>query len=227
MFIALGCIVITIIVYYLSKKVYRKLKFALLSPLLVAPCILSSMLVGFHISYSDYDSGGRWLSNLLQPAVVGFAVPLYKYRAVLKKYLRIIIISMTTGVMVALISSGIFSHIVHLQNNYLLSLLPRSITTPIAMAVSFNIGGMPTMTAIFVIVTGISGLIIGPAIIRYLHIKEKLARGLLLGMGAHGAGTSKALEFGSEEGAAASLAMVLAAIFTLVFAPILTPIILL
>ncbi|TGA96375.1 LrgB family protein [Sporolactobacillus shoreae] len=226
MLIALGCIVLTATVYYLSKKIYRRFRFAFLTPLLVAPCILSSLLVGFHINYSDYDSGGRWLSNMLQPAVVGFAVPLYKFRKVMKKYLKVIAISMTTGVTVALISSGVFSHLVHLNDSYLLSLLPRSITTPIAMAVSVDIGGMPTMTAIFVIVTGISGLIIGPMVIRYLHIKEKLAKGLLLGMGAHGAGTSKALEFGSEEGAAASLAMVLAAIFTLVFAPLLTPLIL-
>ncbi|MCL1632588.1 LrgB family protein [Sporolactobacillus sp. CPB3-1] len=225
--IAFICILFTVLVYYLSKKIYSRIKYAFLSPLLVAPCVLSSMLVGFHIDYSDYDSGGRWLSNLLQPAVVGFAVPLYKFRKVMKKYAKIITISMTTGVSVALISSGIFSHIVKLNDHYLLSLLPRSITTPIAMAVSVDIGGMPTMTAIFVIVTGITGLILGPMIIRYLHIKEKLAKGLLLGMGAHGAGTSKALEFGSEEGAAASLAMVLAAIFTLVFAPILTPLILL
>lgn len=226
MLIALGCIVLTAAVYYLSKKIYRRFRFAFLTPLLIAPCILSSLLIGFHINYSDYDSGGRWLSNMLQPAVVGFAVPLYKFRKVMKKYLKVIAISMTTGVTVALISSGVFSHLVHLNDSYLLSLLPRSITTPIAMAVSVDIGGMPTMTAIFVIVTGISGLIIGPMVIRYLHIKEKLAKGLLLGMGAHGAGTSKALEFGSEEGAAASLAMVLAAIFTLVFAPLLTPLIL-
>ncbi|SFG89297.1 LrgB family protein [Sporolactobacillus nakayamae] len=225
--IAFICILLTIIVYYLSKLLYKKVRFALLSPLLVAPCILSTMLVGFQIDYSDYDGGGRWLSNLLQPAVVGFAVPLYKFRKVMKKYAKIIAISMTAGVTIAIISSGLFSHIVHLQDSYLLSLLPRSITTPIAMAVSVDIGGMPTMTAIFVIVTGITGLILGPMVIRYLHIKEKLAKGLLLGMGAHGAGTSKALEFGSEEGAAASLAMVLAAIFTLVFAPLLTPLILL
>ncbi|MFX3616334.1 MAG: LrgB family protein [Sporolactobacillus sp.] len=226
MVMAFCSILLTGVVYFFSKRLYRKFKFALLSPLLIAPCIISSLLVGFHIDYSDYDRGGHYLSNLLQPAVVGFAVPLYKYQSVLKKYLKVIAISMTTGVTIALISSGIFSHLVHLQNSYLLSLLPRSITTPIAMAVSFDIGGMPTMTAIFVIVTGLSGLILGPIIIKYLHIKEKLARGLLLGMGAHGAGTSKALEFGSEEGAAASLAMVLAAIFTLIFAPLLTPLIL-
>jgi predicted murein hydrolase (TIGR00659 family) len=225
--IAFICILLTVLVYYLSKLLYKKVRFAFLSPLLIAPCILSSMLVGFHIDYSDYDSGGRWLSNLLQPAVVGFAIPLYKFRKVMKKYAKIIAISMTAGVTIAIVSSGLFSHVVRLNDHYLLSLLPRSITTPIAMAVSVDIGGMPTMTAIFVIVTGISGLILGPMVIRYLHIQEKLAKGLLLGMGAHGAGTSKALEFGSEEGAAASLAMVLAAIFTLVFAPILTPLILL
>ncbi|EST11080.1 LrgB family protein [Sporolactobacillus laevolacticus] len=225
--IAFICILLTVLVYYLSKQLYKKVRFAFLSPLLIAPCILSSMLVGFHIDYSDYDSGGRWLSNLLQPAVVGFAIPLYKFRKVMKKYAKIIAISMTAGVTIAIVSSGLFSHVVRLNDHYLLSLLPRSITTPIAMAVSVDIGGMPTMTAIFVIVTGISGLILGPMVIRYLHIQEKLAKGLLLGMGAHGAGTSKALEFGSEEGAAASLAMVLAAIFTLVFAPILTPLILL
>lgn len=225
--IAFICILLTVLVYYLSKQLYKKVRFAFLSPLLIAPCILSSMLVGFHIDYSDYDSGGRWLSNLLQPAVVGFAIPLYKFRKVMKKYAKIIAISMTAGVTIAIVSSGLFSHVVRLNDHYLLSLLPRSITTPIAMAVSVDIGGMPTMTAIFVIVTGISGMILGPMVIRYLHIQEKLAKGLLLGMGAHGAGTSKALEFGSEEGAAASLAMVLAAIFTLVFAPILTPLILL
>ncbi|CAM3239273.1 LrgB family protein [Sporolactobacillus spathodeae] len=227
MFAIISSIFLTIVVYILSKKMYKKTKIALLSPLLIAPCIISSLLVGLHIDYNDYDRGGRYLSNLLQPAVVGFAVPLYKYRNVLKKYLKVIAVSMTTGVVVALVSCGIFSHIVRLQNTYLLSLLPRSITTPIAMAVSFDIGGMPTMTAIFVIVTGLSGLILGPLVIKYLRIKEKLARGLLLGMGAHGAGTSKALEFGTEEGAAASLAMVLAAIFTLIFAPILTPLVLL
>ncbi|MCQ2011465.1 MAG: LrgB family protein [Sporolactobacillus sp.] len=225
--IAFICILLTVLVYLLSKQLYKKIRFALLSPLLIAPCILSSMLVGFHIDYSDYDSGGRWLSNMLQPAVVGFAIPLYKFRKVMKKYAKIIAISMSSGVTIAILSSGVFSHLVKLNDNYLLSLLPRSITTPIAMAVSVDIGGMPTMTAIFVIVTGITGLILGPMIIRSLHIREKLAKGLLLGMGAHGAGTSKALEFGSEEGAAASLAMVLAAIFTLVFAPILTPLILL
>ncbi|MFT8364159.1 MAG: LrgB family protein [Sporolactobacillus sp.] len=227
MIATVSSIVLTIIIYMLSKVLYKHFRIAFLSPLLIAPCIISALLVGAHIDYSDYDRGGRYLSNLLQPAVVGFAVPLYKYRTVLKKYLKVIAVSMTTGVIAALISCGLFSHIVHLQNAYLLSLLPRSITTPIAMAVSFDIGGMPTMTAIFVIVTGLSGLILGPLVIKYLRIKEKLARGLLLGMGAHGAGTSKALEFGTEEGAAASLAMVLAAIFTLIAAPILTPLVLL
>lgn len=227
MFAAIGCVIMTVVVYCFAKWLYKKVKFVLLSPLIVTPAILTILLLLFHISYTDYDSGGRWLTNLLQPAVVGFAVPLYKYRAVLKKYRKVIAISMTTGVLVAFVSTGVYSHLVHLQNHYLLTLLPRSITTPIAMTVSSDIGGMPTMTAIFVIITGISGIIVGPLLIRYLRIQEKLAKGLLMGMGAHGTGTSKALEFGQEEAAAASLAMVIAAIFTLAVAPILSPIMLL
>ncbi|MTT32722.1 CidB/LrgB family autolysis modulator [Terrilactibacillus sp. BCM23-1] len=227
MLVSFLCIIMTIVSYIIAKFIYKKSKLFILSPLIVAPVLLSSCIILLGVDYTDYDKGGRWLTNMLQPAVVGFAVPLYKYRAVLKKHMRVILVSMTSGAIVALASSGIYAHLVHLKNDYLLSLLPRSVTTPIAMVISADIGGVPTMTAIFVIVTGICGLILGPIIIRFFHIREKLAKGLLLGMGAHGAGTSKALEFGTEEGAAASLAMVVAALLTLIFAPIITPFILL
>ncbi|MBM7645714.1 putative murein hydrolase (TIGR00659 family) [Scopulibacillus daqui] len=211
----------TVAIYYLSKKIYQKKTWVILSPLLIAPVILVALLSITHTTYKSYSSGGQWLTEILQPATVAFAVPLYKYRHILKKQMAVIALSMTAGVTIAFISSDFIARLTHVSPNVILSMLPRSVTTPIAMAVSINIGGIPAMTAAFVIMTGITGIIIGPLLIKWLPINDKLSKGLLLGMGAHGAGTSKALEIGKEEGAAASLAMVIAAVFTLALAPVL------
>ncbi|MFC7392366.1 LrgB family protein [Scopulibacillus cellulosilyticus] len=221
MIIGLLSIIATVLIYYISKKIYQKKNWVILSPLLIAPIVLVVLLSVTHTSFGAYNSGGKWLSQILQPATVAFAVPLYKYRHILKKHMPVIALSMISGVFIALISSDLIARLTHIRPDFILSILPRSITTPIAMAVSNSIGGIPTMTAVFVIITGITGVIIGPLLIKWLPIKDKLSKGLLLGMGAHGAGTSKALEFGTEEGAAASLAMVIAAVFTLVLAPVL------
>ncbi|WP_027417654.1 CidB/LrgB family autolysis modulator [Aneurinibacillus terranovensis] len=217
------CLVLTVLAYWAAKKLYRFKNIVVLSPLLVTPLLLILFLSVSHISYGTYNSGAKWLTAMLQPATVAFAIPLYKYFQLLKRHAVEILISVVFGSCIAILSSVVLAGFVHLNPQMVDSILPRSITTPIAMNVSQTLGGIPTMTAVFVILTGICGMVIGPFVIRFLQIRNSIARGVLLGMGAHGAGTSKALELGSIEGAIASLAMIIASIVTLFIAPLAAP----
>ncbi|WP_040952619.1 LrgB family protein, partial [Gorillibacterium massiliense] len=103
------------------------------------------------------------------------------------------------------------------------SLAPRSVTTPIAMEISNMMGANATLTAVFVIITGLFGFLVGPAVIRLLRVKSTVAQGMLMGMSSHGVGTSKAFELSEEVGTASSVAMVLAAVITFMLAPWLVP----
>lgn len=215
----------TILFYVGAKLLYRHTKYIFLSPLVICPVLLISLLLSFHVSYDTYNNGTQWITDMLQPATVAFAVPLYKYHKLLKKHMIAIIIGVSGGSIIAIISSIFYGKWLHVAPQMIESLAPRSVTTPIAMNVSQNIGGLPIMTAVFVILTGITGMIIGPLVLRWLPIKQKISQGMLLGMGAHGAGASKAYEIGPTEGAIASLTMIVAGLVTIVLAPLLVPIV--
>jgi predicted murein hydrolase (TIGR00659 family) len=212
--------ILTLAVYVGSKRIYGRRRWIILSPLLVSPVALVALLSVTATPYGDYMAGTHWLSYLLGPATVAFAVPMHRHFDLLKKHAAEILGSVAAGALVALVTSVPLAEWVHLGGQTVLSLAPRSVTTPIAMDISRAIGGVPTMTAVFVIITGLFGLAAGPVVIRLLHIRTPIARGALLGMGAHGCGTSKALEFGPVEGAVASLAMVLGAGVTILIAPL-------
>ncbi len=215
--------IITILSYAGAKVLYRKKQFIFLSPLVICPVLLISLLLSFHVSLETYSLGTQWITNMLQPAIVAFAVPLYKYRLLLKKYVLELAFGVFGGSTIAIVSSVMYGKLFHLTPQLLDSLAPRSITTPIAMNISQTIGGLPAMTASFVIVTGIVGIIAGPFILKWLPIHHEVSKGMLLGMGAHGAGTAQAYEIGSIEGAIASLTMIAAGIITIMVAPILVP----
>lgn len=157
---------------------------------------------------------------MLQPATIAFAVPLYKHYPLLKKHAAQIMISVVSGSAVAVISSAVLALLLHTDQQVLYSLLPRSITTPIAMNVSQMIGGVPSITAVLVLMTGVLGSIIGPYIIAYLRISDDIARGVLLGTSAHGAGTSKAFEISPISGTVSSISMIVAALVTQLVATI-------
>ncbi|MED1203026.1 CidB/LrgB family autolysis modulator [Heyndrickxia acidicola] len=211
-------IILTVVIFVLCKKLYKRWKSLLLSPILICPIVLIILLMAFHTQYPTYNSGAKWLTKLLGPATVAFAVPMYKHFQLLKKHGVEIIVSLAVGSFTAIVSSFLIALWMKLSPNLINSLVPRSITTPIAMDISKTIGGIPTMTAVFVIITGLTGSILGPILIRLISIRSSTAKGLLLGMGAHGAGTSKAFEMGELEGTFASLAMVVAAIISIILA---------
>ncbi|PLS17687.1 CidB/LrgB family autolysis modulator [Bacillus sp. M6-12] len=216
--------IVTYLVYRICKKAYSRWAFPMFQPLLLAPIVLIGLISLLHVSANQYLEASKWLTHMLAPATVAFAIPIYKHLPIIKKYIGTILISITAGTLVAIFSTYGLSKLVHLKYDFTTSILPRSITTPFAIEVSKEIGGLPTLTTVFVILTGVIGAVVGPMVIKWLSIKTPIAKGLALGMGAHGAGTNKALDYGEQEATFSSLAMIFAAWITLLWGFSLIPV---
>lgn len=209
------CLLLTAATYWIVKRFYKSYPKIYFSPLLITPVILILLLLWTGIPYETYNAGAHWISDMIGPATVALAVPIYKNLPILKKHAMTIISSVLFGSTIAIISSAWIAKALHLDTRMIESLAPRSATTPIAMAVSKITGGIPTITAVIVLITGLLGMVLGPIVIRLFRIRNDVARGVLFGTGAHAAGTSKAFEFGSVAGSTSSIAMILTAFFTL------------
>ena len=165
-------------------------------------------------------SGTHWLLAMLGPATVAFAIPIYEQRAVIRRHWPVLLAGVIAGSTIAVAAAWGMAEALGVPEAVGRSLMPRSTTTPFAMAVSGEIGGMPELTAVFVILTGIAGGLIGDAMLHWLPLRSALARGALFGMGAHGVGVAKASQIGREEGSIAGLVMILAGLLNLVAAPV-------
>jgi len=212
-------LLLTISAFWGAKWCYQRKKKYYLSPLLIAPIAIIGVLLVFRSDYDSYQHGAKWISYMLQPATVALAIPLYRYYPILKKHLMEILISVSLGAILSVILSFTFALLFHLNHHLLSSLIPYSITTPIAMGISDKVGGIPSITAVFVIITGVMGTVLGPTIIRLFHLKSDISKGILLGISAHGAGTAKALELSKLSGAVSSVCMILSAIFAYWLSP--------
>ncbi|KIL37596.1 LrgB [Cohnella kolymensis] len=208
------CLVLTIAIYGFVKRFYKKYPKIYFTPLVVTPAILVLLLVWTNIPYNTYDAGAHWVTDMIGPATIVLAVPIYKNLPILKKHAFVIVSSVLFGSTIAIVTTAWIAKALNLDARLIESLAPRSATTPIAMAVSKITGGIPTITAVIVLLTGVLGIVLGPLVIRFFGIRNDVARGVLFGTGAHAAGTSKAFEFGSAAGSISSIAMILTAFFT-------------
>ncbi|MFD2251647.1 putative murein hydrolase (TIGR00659 family) [Pseudochelatococcus lubricantis] len=213
--------VTTIVFYLFTKALYRRWPRWWLLPMGSTPALLVVAMLLLDASYADYIRGTHWLMALLGPTVVAFAVPIYQRRALIRRHWPVLALGMVVGSMTALASSWAIATVLGLDGTLRLSLLPRSISTPFAMTVSSEIGGIPDLTAVFVVATGVAGAAIGGVLLSWLPLRSSIARGSLFGMGAHGAGTARAYEVGAEEGAVAGLIMVLVGLLNVLIAPVL------
>lgn len=214
--------VITISLYFIVKRLYRRWAFWWLMPIALTPILVGSIILLLHVSYFDYFRSTKWLALLLGPATVAFAIPIYEQRVLIRKHWPVLLIGVIVGSVTAILTSWGLAILLGFDENLRLSLLPRSISTPFAIEVSRGIGGTPDLTAIFVIITGILGAVLGEFILTRLSFHSALARGTLLGIGAHAAGTAQAQKIGSTEGAIASLAMILVGLLNVLFFPLIS-----
>lgn len=216
---AIAYLGLTLIVYLITKKVYARSQNILLSPLLICPIVMILLLGAFHVPYESYNQGGHWLTMMLQPATVALAVPIYKYRATVKKYILEMTLSVTGGAIVAIATSMVIASMLGVNSELVASLAPRSVTTAIAMSVSELVGGNPSITAAFVITTALAGTVMTTMLLKYMPFKSPVTKGMLYGISSLSTGTTKAYENGSIEGAVASMAMILMGIVTTFIAP--------
>lgn len=217
-------IMISLITFEIGCYINKKIKIAILNPLLVSIILLIVFLKCFNISVNEYNTGGQFITFLLAPATVVLAVPLYKKIKLFKANAIPIFIGISLGTIGGIISVIVMCNIFGISRKISLSMIPKSITTPIGMAVSKQIGGIPSITVAAIIITGITGAVIGPTIFKVFHINDRVARGIALGCSSHAVGTSKAIELGEVEGAMSSLAIGLTGLITVIVAPILVKI---
>ena len=214
-------VIISLIAFEIGKFIFNKTKLAIFNPLLIATIIVMGFLNIFHITVVDYMLGGNLIVFFLAPATVVLAIPLFQQIDLLKKHFIPIIGGGIVGAVVAILSVIILGKLLGIDNQLLVSFMPKSITTPIGIELSKMLGGIPSITVFAIIITGITGNVTAPFIYSIFRIKNPIAKGLGLGISSHAVGTSRAIEMGKVEGAMSALSIVIAGILTIILAPIL------
>ncbi|MFG0833145.1 LrgB family protein [Aeromonas bivalvium] len=219
--LSLLCLALTLLFYYLSKWLYRRVQILPLMPLLLAPALLVALVLLCHIPYEAYMADSHWLLWLLGPATVAFAIPVYENRALMRKHWLSLSLGVLASVVMAVGSSVLLARWFGLSDLLQRSLAMRSITTPFAVEASRSVGGQSDLTALFVVLTGVIGMAVGERVLRRLAIRSRLGKGAGFGASAHGAGTARAYQMGKEEGVVASMVMMIAGMVTVLLAPLL------
>lgn len=214
-------ILMTICIYMIATKLYNKYRLPILNPALITTIAVIIILQLFHIPYDSYMIGGQWIHELLGPSVVALAYPLYKHIGLIMKHFKIIISCIMIGIIVNIISVSAFLMLAGFSKEITLSAIPKSITNAVAIEVANQIGGIPSLTVVFVMMAGFTGIIIGPYLFKWFNIKSDLARGMSFGNASHGIGTAKALEYGKATGSISTTGMILSAIFSSFLIPLL------
>ncbi|WP_255990138.1 LrgB family protein [Chitinolyticbacter albus] len=214
-------LVVTAAVFLLADKAFRLTRhFPLCNPLLLTMAGLALALTLFQVPYADYFRGARPLHWLLGPATVALAVPLYLNLHHVRASLAPLTIALAVGGLTGIASALLLGQLFGLSAVSLISFAPKSVTTPIAMAISEHLGGLPALTANVVIVTGIFGAVIVAPMMRLLGVKDLMVQGFALGVAAHGLGTARAVQLSQTAGAFSGLAMGLNAVLTSLALPL-------
>ena len=217
----LSWLTLTIGSYIIGDFIYKKFNlFPLFNPVAISIIIISSILLILDIKYERYFSGAQFIHFLLGPVTVALAIPIYKKRQLIQSYRIPIMLSLIAGCSFAIMSTYFISIIFIKDSQLILSLLPRNVTAPIAMGISEVIGGIPSITAVITIITGIIGASFGTFILDWLNISNMPARGFAIGLASHGIGTARAMSRDKNAGVFSALAMGLSGIVTSLLVPI-------
>jgi predicted murein hydrolase (TIGR00659 family) len=192
-----------------------------LNPVLVAVAILIALLAATGTSYETYFDGAQFVHFLLGPATVALAVPLYEHRAAVRRAALPMAAAVVAGAFTAVATSVGVAWLLGSDPRTLASLAPKSVTTPIAMAISEQIGGLPSLTAAFAIATGICGAVMATPLLDLLRLRDYRARGFAAGMAAHGLGTARAFQVDEMAGTFAGIALALNGLATSLLVPLL------
>lgn len=211
----------TLVAFQAGSWVYERAgRHPLLNPVLIAVVVVVAMLLATGTSYTDYFAGAQFVHFLLGPATVALAIPLYRQFERVRKSGLAIAASILTGSLTAIGSALGVGWLLGASRDTLISLAPKSVTAPVAMGISEQLGGLPSLTAVLVILTGIVGAMLGPLVLNLIGVRDWAARGLAMGTASHGIGTARALQVSEVAGAFSGLAMGLNALATAILLPV-------
>ena len=210
-------VALSVAAFWVGVRIQKKTGLVVCNPLLIGVILVVGVLLALDIPYEHYDQGGSLINLFLSPATACLAVAIYGKIQLLKENWLPILAGCTVGSAVSLGSVLGLCRLFGLDEAMTASLLPKSVTTPIALSVAQAHGGIPSITVVAVILTGILGSILAPLLIRLFRIKDPVTAGLSIGACSHAVGTSKALELGETEGAMSGLAIGVCGLVTVLF----------
>ena len=221
--ISIGCLLWTILAYVLAKRVYARFPKFWLNPAITVATVTIVLMIVLGISYQTYFADTAWIVELLGPATVAFAIPIYEFRQLIYRYAVVlavsIVVSIVVGMLVGIASIMVFARVFKFDATLTYSLMARSISTPFAIDLAQQIHGSAALVSLFTLITGVVGMVIGDMVLAWSKIRFHLAHGVAFGNASHGFGTARASQRHESEGVIASLTMVLAGLFMVFFGP--------
>lgn len=211
-------IALSLCVYEGFRILQKKTKISALNPLLLSIVFIILFLNIFSIPLKDYNNGGAVISMFLAPATASLALSIYREFDLLKEHWLPILVSCFVGSVTSILSVYVLCRLFGFDGHLTASLLPKSVTTPIAMEVSSQLSGIPSITVAAVVITGILGAVISPALIKIFKVNDPAAVGVSIGTCSHAVGTSKAVELGEIEGAMSGISIGISGIITVILA---------
>lgn len=210
---------ITFGIYYVARQIQKRTGWVVLNPILITIVALIALLQLTGISYETYEQGGQYIDFWLKPAIVALGVPLYQNLGQIRRQLLPILMSQLVGCLVGLVSVTMIASALGASHEVIVSLAPKSVTTPIAMEVCKTSGGIPSLTAAIVVIVGLFGAVFGFKILEVWHVHNPFSQGISMGTAAHAVGTSRAMEKGEIYGAYSSLGLILNGVLTALLTP--------
>ena len=211
---------LTLVAYRIGFLIHRRSRSnPLLNPVLIAVTIVVAILLVTGTSYQTYFQGAQFVHFLLGPATVALAIPLYRQVERVRRSGLAIVVSLLAGSLTAVLSAIAIVWLLGGTHDAIISIAPKSVTAPVAMGITEQLGGLPSLTAVLVILTGIIGAMLGPPLMTLIGVRNWEARGLAMGVASHGIGTARALQVNDIAGAFAGLGMGINALATALFLP--------
>lgn len=211
---------LTFAIYYIATIIREKTGIIVLNPILITIAVMICYLKLADISFDTYNEGGKYIEFWLKPAIVALGVPLYKHLDSIRKHFIPIFLSQLAGCIVGIISVIAIADLMGATNNVIVSLAPKSVTTPIAIEISSTLGGIESLTAAVVVCVGILGAIIGYRTMMLLKLSDDASKGLAMGTASHAVGTAASMEVNPIHGVYATMGLIINGILTSILAPI-------
>lgn len=211
--------VLTIFAFLLGQKISKKLNSAILTPFLIALLLVILILVVGEIPYSDYYRGNFPLNNLLGVSVVALALPFYEQLPQIRKKWKPITAVVLFGTLIAMSTGVLFAVLLGASQDILATIIPKSVSTPIAISIAGQIGGSSAITAVGVMIAGLLGSVFGFSVLHWLGVRNVRAIGLTMGAVSHALGTGRCMEYSIKTGSYSSIALVACGVLSSIFAP--------